>query len=132
MALKDCEECLKLDPDFVKGWIRKGMAYLAMKDSIKARTAFQRALELDPNSNEALDGYRKCSIDYFSNQDEVRNNAMNDPEVQKILSDPAMRIILQQMSSDPKAAAEHMKDPHVAEKIGVSLNLNYEIFKLQI
>ena len=120
MALKDCEECVKLDPDFTKGYIRKGMALLALKDSVKARTAFQHALELDPNSSEALDGYRKCSIDYYSNQEEVRNNAMNDPEVQKILADPAMRVILQQMSTDPKAAAEHMKDPNVSEKIQVS------------
>ena len=28
------------------------MALLAMKESVKARTAFQRALELDPNSSE--------------------------------------------------------------------------------
>ena len=84
---------------------------------MKARAAFQRALELDPNSTEALDGYRKCSIDYFADQEQARNNAMNDPEVQAILSDPAMRIILQQMSTDPKAAAEHMKDPVVSEKI---------------
>lgn len=117
LALKDSEECIKREPEFVKGWLRKGLALLAMKDSVKARTAFQRALELDPNSTEALDGYRKCSIDYFANQDQARNNAMNDPEVQAILGDPAMRIILQQMSTDPKAAAEHMKDPLVSEKI---------------
>lgn len=28
---------------------------------------------------------------------------MSDPEVQSIISDPAMRVILQQMSTDPKA-----------------------------
>lgn len=91
LAIKDCDKCVELDPTFAKGWIRKGLALLAMKDSIKARTAFQRALELEPNSNEALDGYRKCSIDYHNNQEEVRNQALNDPEVQKILGDPAMR-----------------------------------------
>lgn len=55
LALKDCEECIKLDPQFVKGHIRKGMALLAMKESVKARTAFQRALELEPNSSEVND-----------------------------------------------------------------------------
>ena len=29
---------------------------------------------------------------------------MNDPEVQQIMSDPAMRMILEQMQSDPQAA----------------------------
>jgi len=117
LALKDSEKCVELDPNFTKGWIRKGLALLALKDSMKARTAFQRALEIDPNSSEALDGYRKCSIDYHNNQEEVRNQALNDPEVQSILADPAMRMILQQMSTDPKAAVEHMKDPVVSEKI---------------
>ncbi|KAI7687064.1 Stress-induced-phosphoprotein 1 [Sarcoptes scabiei] len=50
LALKDCEECIRLDPTFVKGHIRKGFALLAMKEHSKAQSAFQRALELD-NSN---------------------------------------------------------------------------------
>ncbi len=33
----------------VKGHIRKGYALLAMRDTVKAMQAFQRALELDPN-----------------------------------------------------------------------------------
>lgn len=31
---------------------------------------------------------------------------MADPEIQGILADPAMRIILEQMQSDPKALQE--------------------------
>jgi stress-induced-phosphoprotein 1 len=31
---------------------------------------------------------------------------MADPEVQQILSDPAMRLILEQMQTDPKALQE--------------------------
>ena len=34
---------------------------------------------------------------------QVRQRAMNDPEVQQIMSDPAMRMILEQMQSDPQA-----------------------------
>jgi stress-induced-phosphoprotein 1 len=41
---------------------------------------------------------------------------MNDPEVQKILNDPAMRMILEQMQSDPRAVQEHLKNPAIAEK----------------
>lgn len=33
---------------------------------------------------------------------------MADPEIQSILSDPAMRIILEQMQSDPKALQEYV------------------------
>ena len=31
-----------------------------------------------------------------------RQRAMNDPEVQAIMADPAMRMILEQMQSDPQ------------------------------
>lgn len=38
--------------------------------------------------------------------EEVKRRAMTDPEVQKIISDPAMRMILEQMQKDPQALSE--------------------------
>lgn len=53
-----------------------------------------------------MDGLMKCSMVSSSNLDEVRQRAMNDPEIQSIISDPAMRLILEQMQNDPKAVRE--------------------------
>ena len=39
-------------------------------------------------------------------QEERARAAMSDPEVQQIMGDPAMRLILEQMQSDPKALRE--------------------------
>jgi len=117
LALKDCETCIKLDPNFVRGHIRKGMALMALKENAKASAAFQKAMELDPNNQDALDGYKKCITASSSNPEEVRKQAMSDPEVQKILGDPAMRLILEQMQSDPRALQEHLKNPDIAAKI---------------
>lgn len=117
LALKDCETCIKLDPTFVRGYIRKGMALMALKEHSKASSAFQKALDLDPNNQEALDGYRKCITASSSNPEEVRKQAMSDPEVQQILGDPAMRLILEQMQNDPRALQEHLKNPDIAAKI---------------
>ncbi len=76
LALKDCEECIRLEPTFgkicfsfacyklikylmmlfsfqhilVKGYIRKGYALMATKELSKAQSAFQKALELDENN----------------------------------------------------------------------------------
>jgi len=118
LASKDCDECIRLDPTFVKGYIRKGYALLAMRDTTKARAAFEKALELDQNSAEALDGFKKCSVG-FGNVDpeEARKRAMADPEIQEIFADPIMRMILDQMSNDPSAIREHMQNPDVAAKI---------------
>ena len=88
-----------------------------MREFSKATSAFQKALELDPHSAEAIDGYRKCAVQSTSNPEEVRRQALSDPEVQQILADPAMRLILEQMQTDPKAVQEHLRNPEVARKI---------------
>merc|ERR1712136_408970 len=51
------------------------------------------------------------------NPEKVQKRAMNDPEVRKILQDPAMKMILDQISNDPKALGEHMKNPTVKHNI---------------
>lgn len=117
LGLKDCEICVKLDEKFIKGWIRMGKILQGMQNSSKALHAYQKAVELDPNNSEALEGYRACSMAVHSNPEEVWKKAMNDPEVQQILKDPAMRLILEQMQNDPKAVQEHLKNPQVASKI---------------
>ncbi|XP_050668690.1 stress-induced-phosphoprotein 1 [Leptidea sinapis] len=117
LGLKDCEVCCKLDPKFIKGWIRKGKILQGMQQHAKALTAYQKALELDPSNAEAVDGYRACSTQLNSNPEEVRKRAMADPDVQAILRDPAMRCILDQMQQDPHALQDHLKNPEIAAKI---------------
>lgn len=117
LAIKDCDACIRLDPNFVKGYTRKGLAYLAMKEYAKAQAAYQKALEIDENNKEALEGFKKCVMASASNPEEVRTRAMADPEIQAILADPAMRIILEQMQNDPKALHEHLKNPQIQTKI---------------
>ncbi|XP_041352720.1 stress-induced-phosphoprotein 1-like [Gigantopelta aegis] len=117
LALRDCDTCIRLDPTFIKGYLRKGASLLAMKETTKAAVAFQKALDLDASCQEAIDGYRKAMLAENSDPDAVRKRAMADPEVQQILQDPAMNMILQQMTKDPDAVREHLKNPAVAAKI---------------
>lgn len=106
LGLKDCETCIKLDEKFIKGYIRKGKILQGMQQTSKAQSAYQKALELDPNNAEAVEGYRQCSMNFQRNPQEVLKNAMSDPEIQQILKDPAMRMILEQMQNDPNAVKE--------------------------
>ncbi|XP_067010003.1 stress-induced-phosphoprotein 1 isoform X2 [Anabrus simplex] len=117
LGLKDCEKCVELDPKFIKGWIRKGKILQGMQQHSKAINAYQKALELDPNNAEAVDGYRSCTMAVNANPEEVRKRAMADPEVLAIMQDPAMRLILEQMQNDPKALQDHLKNPDIAAKI---------------
>ena len=117
LGLKDCEKCVEIDPKFIKGWIRKGKILQGMQQQGKALNAYQKALELDPSNSEALEGYRSCAVSASSNPEEVRKRAMADPEVQSILRDPAMRLILEQMQSDPRALQDHLRNPDIAAKL---------------
>lgn len=108
LGLKDCDKCIELDKNFIKAYLRKGKILQGMQQPSKALYAYQKALEIDPSNAEALDGYRQCSMGAGSGptSEKAIHQAMSDPEIQAILKDPAMRIILQQMSSDPKAVFE--------------------------
>lgn len=92
-----------------------------MQQASKAIAAFQKALDIDPNNAEALQGYRACTIQSAAgasgDPEEIRKRAMADPEVQQILRDPAMRLILEQMQNDPRALQDHLKNPDIAAKI---------------
>lgn len=88
----------------VKGHLRKGQALLGMKETAKAMAAFNKALELDPDNADAKDGLKKC---YAQDDPETRRkHAMQDPQIQQIMSDPAMQIILRQMQDNPGAINE--------------------------
>ena len=93
----------------------------AMGQTQKAMEVYGKAMELDPNSDEAKNGYKDCAVKQYSQRgsndpEEVRKRAMNDPEVQQIMGDPAMRMILEQMQSDPQAVQEHLQNPAIMQK----------------
>merc|ERR1711879_61276 len=84
LALKDCDKCIELDPAFVKAYLRKAKAHQAMGQTSKAMSAYEKALEIDSNCSEAIEGYKNCAIQNNSDPEEVRKRAMNDPEVQNL------------------------------------------------
>lgn len=122
LALKDCDKSIELDPLFLKAYLRKGNVLKGMKQMQKAMDVYSKALEIAPDNEEAKQGYKQCAILQHSsgrsdNPEETRQRAMNDPEVQAIMADPAMRMILEQMQSDPQAVSEHLKNPEIMRKI---------------
>ncbi|KAH1089680.1 hypothetical protein J1N35_016937 [Gossypium stocksii] len=125
-GLKDAEKCIELDPTFSKGYTRKGAVQFFMKEYDKALETYQEGLKHDPNNQELLDGVRRCVEQInratrgdFSPEElkERQAKAMQDPEIQNILSDPVMRQVLVDFQENPKAAQEHTKNPMVMNKI---------------
>ncbi len=61
-GLKDCEECLRRKPDFVKAYIRKGFLHFAMKDYNKALEVYDKGLMLDPNNEELKQNVQQVRV----------------------------------------------------------------------
>ncbi|KAJ3327099.1 Hsp90 cochaperone [Blyttiomyces sp. JEL0837] len=129
-AEKDCDEAIKLDVNFVKAYIRKAQILAAKRDFMKCIDMCNEAkskdvdgkhtAEIDAQMMKAYAGLNE--VQSGGNREETVKRAMNDPEVQQILNDPIMNQILQQMKEDPRAAADHMKNPSIAAKIRTLIN----------
>ncbi|OVA02999.1 Tetratricopeptide TPR-1 [Macleaya cordata] len=125
-GLKDAEKCIELDPTFPKGYTRKGAIQFFMKEYDKALETYQEGLKHDQTNPELMDGVRRCveQINKTNRGDispedlkERQAKAMQDPEIQNILSDPIMRQVLTDFQENPKSAQDHLKNPQVMHKI---------------
>lgn len=125
-ALKDANKCIEIDNTFVRGYARKGAVQFFMKDYHKALETYQAGLKYDESNQELLEGVRKClsQIDAANrgavSEEELKERqakAMQDPEIQSILSDPVMRQVLTDFQENPRAAQEHTKSPMVMAKL---------------
>lgn len=130
-AIEDCDKAVSIDPNFVRAYIRKATAQIAVKEYAAALETLGVAREKD---NEVNKGANLREIDQLvakaSSQrfqpandnetpEQTYERAMRDPEVQSIMKDPVMQSILSQGQQDPAALQEHIKNPEVFRKIQV-------------
>ncbi len=83
-----------------------------MKEYQRALQAYDQGLKLDENNQELQESIQRTlqAINASSateTEEERLQNAMRNPEVQEILSDPVMRQILADMETNPNAAREY-------------------------
>lgn len=123
-AYKDCEKCIELDPTFVKAYKRKAVIHNFNKDYHKAIATYKKALEFAPDDADLKSGIQNSTylLSKAQSDPEERENrrkrAMADPEIQKILSNPMVERLLQNLSpgGDQAAAMKMMQsDPSLKE-----------------
>jgi len=122
LALNDCDKCIQMAPTFIKAWTRKGGLHYHLKEFHKALDAYNEALKLDENSEEAKHGVEATIAAINAGSDEEgqqarAQRAMADPEIQRILNSGTMRNVLSEMQSDPKSANKFLKDPEIKANI---------------
>ncbi|XP_053398189.1 MORC family CW-type zinc finger protein 3-like [Mercenaria mercenaria] len=85
-ALAACDDCLYIDPKFIKGYLQRGIISNLMKNNKEAVKAYERALRFDPNCTEAIKGLQALQGDESSEglavcQFEPLNNLLDNTEV---------------------------------------------------
>ncbi|CAJ1436500.1 unnamed protein product [Effrenium voratum] len=105
-ALRDLEECLKLEPTFVKAYSRKGAAHFFLKEYHKALEAYEAGLKLEKDNEECQRGREQVIAKIMETQsdavdEEQVRHAMADPEIQKMLHDPQVRMFLKTLQESP-------------------------------
>ncbi|KAI6189312.1 hypothetical protein M3Y99_01944400 [Aphelenchoides fujianensis] len=92
-----------------KAYARIANAYLKKDNKKQALFYFAKSLS-EHRDNEVVEKHKQL-------EKELAEEAQKDPEIQDILRDPPMSLLLEQMSADPKAAREHLKNPDIMQKL---------------
>jgi len=125
-ALEDCEIALKLDPNFVKAYVRLGKIQHFLKQYHKAIATFDKGLALattDAQRQEFLEAKSQTAAVISAENrtgkvDPARaREAMKDPEIQAILKDPTINKVLQDMQENASSAQAALNDPDIRIKI---------------
>ncbi|GME85561.1 unnamed protein product [Ambrosiozyma monospora] len=106
-ALKDAQECVKINPTWAKGYNRVGAAQFGLKDLESAKVSYEKALDLDP-SNKIAEAGLQAIVDM-----EMASGQTPDMGIGKIFSDPNL---IEKLKANPKSA-ELMKDPEIVAKV---------------
>ena len=128
-AVRDCDLAIEKDPAFIRAYIRKANAQLAMKEYNHCMETLTAAREKDSE----LGGKNLSEIDQLYNKtlnqrfqsiegetpEQTMERVSRDPEIVQMLQDPIMQGILGQAKENPAALQEHMKNPDVNKKINM-------------
>merc|ERR1719203_1988802 len=124
-ALEDCASAIKIDPLFVKAYIRKGKIQHCLKQYHKALEAYKQAEAIDSSVEDLIIAKRDTMMAIQQRNasgaisEEEKARAMQDPDVQNAMNDPEVSsVLLQAQSGDPTILYKAMRDrPHIKDKI---------------
>ncbi|KAG5465309.1 hypothetical protein CUR178_00008 [Leishmania enriettii] len=84
-AAADSEQCIRVRPDWLKGYFRKGVALESMGKYDEAQRAFQDALKLSPGNEEVMDKLQGINNKVRERNEKAKSKECKTPEEAKVL-----------------------------------------------
>ena len=121
-ALKDAEEAIKMDPSFIKAYIRKALTQQAMKDLTGSLETLQKATEMDVDKK-VCSPWRSLKL----------INAQHTRELETNMSKVMMELQSQRAGeSDEQTYERAMRDPEVQQIMGTQCGSTGNSFSIDL
>ncbi|CAD8153472.1 unnamed protein product [Paramecium octaurelia] len=134
-ALTDADKCISINPNFAKGYQRKGLALHYLGEFEKAIEAYQQGLAKDPSNSLLQEGLKAAQTELQGTQNNPFASALKNPNIIKLLgilqkdprtsafaSDPTFMQLIGLMISQPQMASQFMQtDPRISTALSVIL-----------
>ncbi len=134
-AFEDAKSCIALNPDFTKGYSRKGAALHALKRYNDAVAAYEEGLAKFPTDAGLKKGLEEVQRDKNGGGGGVAGGSAlgglfgpemmaqmaMDPRMRKYLNDPDLMSKIQLLQKNPNMLPAIMQDPKMMELLGMMM-----------
>lgn len=84
-ARKDSDDCIRVRPDWLKGYFRKDVALESLTQLDDAQKAFQQALKVEPNSDEVMEKLQGINAKLRERNEKAKPSSCHTPDEAKQL-----------------------------------------------
>lgn len=132
LAIADCDEALKVDPNMIKAYYRKGVSLMAILNYKEAQQNFKKILAKLPNDRLTLENHKQC-VNYLKKQAFERAIAGDDKELLiNTIDYDSMLIEKTWQGPELKVSTSKPKPNETIEIELEGLDLNYLKYMIQL
>lgn len=139
-ALEDAKKVIEINPSWAKGYNRVAAAEYGLGNLEEAKSAYQKALDLDSNNSMAKEGLDSVnnSIQARDSQPDMGLGAMfsdpniitnlkNNPKTSELMKDPELVAKILQIQQNPKAnATQFLTDPRLMTVMAALMGIDLD------
>ncbi|CAK9441784.1 uncharacterized protein LODBEIA_P56520 [Lodderomyces beijingensis] len=143
-ALEDAQECVKISPEWAKGYNRVAGAQFGLGNLEDAQRAYQQCLSLDPSNAQAKDGLKSVEnairaknaqsdlgLGQLFRDPNLISKLRNNPKTSHLMDDAALVAKLAQIQANPQVnATQLLTDPRLmtimATLMGIDMDFPQE------